>query len=72
MFRYTTVEEEFNDADLGHYVSYGICVTEDDNSILTVSDMSTNRDLVDKLVGLCNEHQLDPIHLLDVIEDALP
>ena len=36
-----------------------------------VSDVSTDRAAVEQLARRCTEGQLDPIHLLDVVEDAL-
>ena len=39
--------------------------------IKAIPDLSTDRMAVEKLVGLCNDLQLDPIHLDDVVEDFL-
>ena len=39
--------------------------------IAFVSDVSTDRAAVEQLARRCTEGQLDPIHLLDVVEDAL-
>ena len=39
--------------------------------IKAVPDLSTDRMAVEKLVGLCNDLRLDPIHLDDVVEDFL-
>ena len=63
------VFEEMIEADgVGRYITYGIaCVCEGERS--AVSDLSLDRDKVQKLADLCNELQLDPVHLLDVAED---
>ncbi len=72
MFQYEVIEENFEDSELGTYTSYGIIAMRDGEKLFCVSDMSLRRELVSELVKLCNELQLDPIHLYDVIEDALP
>ena len=63
------VFEEMIEADgVGRYITYGIaCVCECERS--AVSDLSLDRDKVQRLADLCNELQLDPVHLLDVAED---
>ncbi len=71
MYRYSTIEESFDDEELGNYISYGITVRSNGETIMTISDMSLNRELVDELVSRCNSLQLDPLHLYDVIEDAI-
>lgn len=51
---------------------YGISVNgSNTNAPLLFHDISTNQDDVVKLISLCNELQLDPIHIRDVIEDFL-
>lgn len=48
------------------YHSYGIrCDSAE------ISDLSCDRQKVEKLVGLCNRLALDPVHLLDIAEDFL-
>ena len=44
----------------------------EDEEIITVSDVSLDKAFVEGLAKLCTELQLDPIHLFDVVEDALP
>ena len=36
-----------------------------------INDISTNKEKVEKLVFLCNELELSPIHIYDVIDDFL-
>lgn len=42
-----------------------------EREVAFVSDVSTDRAAVEQLARRCTEGQLDPIHLLDVVEDAL-
>lgn len=49
--------------------TYGIGLTDCEN--LSIEDISTDKDFVDNLVNLCNRFQVDPIHLFDVVEDAV-
>ena len=35
------------------------------------ADLSTDKHSVQRLVEKCNEYQLEPIHMFDVIEDFL-
>ena len=39
--------------------------------IKAIPDLSTDQMEVEKLAGLCNKLQLDPIHLDDVVDDFL-
>ena len=58
-----------------YIVTYGIaCIEEDDGIkelISQIPDVSTNLEEVEQLVTLCNEQQLSPIHLQDVVDDLL-
>ena len=51
------------------HIGYGIGYTE--NSVLSFEDLTLNPIAVEKLVKLCNELNLSPIHLKDVVEDFL-
>lgn len=52
---------------------YGIEVWENqtDSLICAIEDVFTSRCQAKELAELCNRLELDPIHLYDVIEDAL-
>ena len=54
---------------------FGIAVVEEYDGITTIlesiSDISSNIKPVKRLVEVCNNLQLDPIHLQDVISDFL-
>ena len=51
------------------HIGYGIGYTQ--NSVLSFEDLTLNRTDAAKLVTLCNELDLSPIHLNDVVEDFL-
>ena len=75
MYRYLPIKERLYMDEIGEYISFGIRVIQDTDSekaeILYVSDVSLDFDFVNQLTELCNTLQLEPIHLLDVIEDRL-
>ena len=75
MFRYTLRKENLFNPDVGCYISFGIAAFEETDSgwvrCAFVSDVSTDDKAVLELVQRCNEQQLFPIHLLDVIVDFL-
>ena len=51
------------------YIGYSIGYTE--NSALSFEDLTLDPIAIAKLVKLCNELDLSPIHLKDVVEDFL-
>lgn len=65
---YCVICENLHHVDLGNYNTYGIKVL---NSGKVIHDISTNKKDVVFMVYLFNKHQLNPIHLLEVIEDLL-
>ena len=75
MLEYCTLEERFETEETGPYRSYGLRLVERlDNSemeVLTFSDISTRREVVDDMARRFTEQQLHPIHLRDVVEDLL-
>ena len=56
-------------------IGFGIAAVEEYDGITTIlesiSDISANIEPVEHLVELCNNLQLDPIHLQDVVTDFL-
>lgn len=58
----TTIKDEKNTSIITYGISYG-------NS--KISDISTDKSKVEKLVSLCNKLNLSPAHINDVIEDFL-
>ena len=72
IYQYMSVKEIYID---GH-TSYGIAVLVhyDDGStavLQTISDISDDPEQIRDLVRRCNENQLSPLHLPEVIEDFL-
>ena len=59
------------------YTTYGIaaralCGSEQNNvTVASVPDISTDGEAVDVLVAHCNRLALSPVHLNDVVEDFL-
>ena len=58
--------KEYGDAGID---TYGIGLDDCEN--LSIEDISTDESFVSNLVNLCNHFQVDPIHLFDVVEDAI-
>lgn len=73
MVTYKVIKENLQSCEFGRYVSYGICVySEEARMILkSISDIFFEKDKAEQLAVLCNENRLDPIHLSEVIEDAI-
>lgn len=72
MFQYVPFEESLQSDELGSYISFGIKAVDSSNRITTsVSDVSTDEAFVADLCNRCTLQQLNPIHLLDVIEDNI-
>lgn len=73
MFIYKVVEENLRNSELGSYIAYGISVyLRATNVILiSISDIFLERNKAEKLVELCNKNGLEPIHLREVVEDAI-
>jgi hypothetical protein len=55
--------------------AFGIAAVEEYDGITTIlesiSDVSSDIDAIERLVEVCNNLQLDPIHLQDVVSDFL-
>lgn len=75
MFRFRPVKQFLFSDELGEYVSYGIHVF-----LLTpagcaeagfFSDISCDPGFVELLARRCTREQLDPLHLPDIVADAL-
>lgn len=59
--------------DTGDYTSYGIDVFNSQSNVLirSIPDISLEKELLKNLISLCNDLQLDIIHLDDVVDDFL-
>lgn len=75
MYLYHPHKESLYSPCLGHYVTYALCAyndaTDAQSLVQEVPDVSTDFCFVSGLAQLCTEHQLEPTHLLDVVEDTL-
>ena len=69
--QYELVEERHEDPEMGSYISYGIALKEEENIIRTIADVFLDKGKAEEFIGRCNEFKLSPIHLEEVIEDAL-
>lgn len=75
MFRYLPFENESHSPCIGSYCTFGLRVLLSQNGIekevMLLPDISTDFSFVLRLAELFTRKQLDPIHLLDVLEDSL-
>ncbi len=74
MVKYIVCENKLS-LDGCEYTTYGVEARKYINGkwdiIERVSDISTNREAVEKLCEKCNTHRLSSIHLKDVAEDLI-
>lgn len=61
----------FDEDNKAHTV-YGIDLSENGIVKKSIKDIFFDSTSAERLVELCNSCNLSPIHLMDVIEDALP
>lgn len=60
------------DEDANKYTVYGIeAVDSKGKVLLSFSDIFFDKQKAEHFVNLCNENDLELIHLADVVEDAL-
>lgn len=75
MFQYLPIENEIISPYLGNYQTFGLRVcridTYIDEEIMCLPDISTDYFFVLRLAELFTRKQLDPLHLLEVLEDLL-
>lgn len=75
MYYYALAEGDFWLPDTGSYHSFGLQAVKIEHDLRTVSlavpDISTDKDFVLSLAHRFTFYQLDPIHLLDALEDIL-
>lgn len=73
--KYETTEEQLLENE--KVMTYGILVYYYDDiscentKIVSINDISTYKEQVEKLVNLCNKLSLSPLHLMDVILDFI-
>ena len=77
MYVYCCYTERRISAELGSYYCFGLaaqklnCKDGTIKDVASLPDISLNRRFVERLARLFTEYQLDPVHLLDAVEDAL-
>lgn len=77
MFVYRCCAERRSSPDEGSYDCFGLMVQRLDckhrpsPALALVPDISVDRTFVEHLAELYTAYQLDPVHLLDAVEDAL-
>lgn len=72
---YEVNQEKNSHIDIGTYDSYGInvyvCVNDRNMFLMNVPDLFLDEHKALEFAKLCNEEQLELVHLSDVIEDIL-
>lgn len=71
---YRVVAQKEINLDIGEYLSYGIqiiCGSTSQECVKIIEDISDRQEFVLHLVHACNSCELDPIHFMDVVEDAI-
>ena len=75
VYTYRDVCQKLSAPELGPYTTYGILAARDlrgcQQVVQFISDVSLDRAFVEALARRCTAAQLDPCHLLDVVEDAI-
>ena len=75
MLQYIPVEEECFSPEIGPYRSFGIAAVRiaggEEERLAYVADVSPDREMVAQLATSCTTAQLDPVHLIEVVLDAL-
>jgi len=71
--RYIVIGERRYSPELGAYRAYGILAVRADRKrrMAYISDVSADRAFVSGLAERCTDGRLSPIHLRDVVMDAL-
>jgi len=71
MFRYLPIENEVYSPYIGQYHTFGLLVLQEDEELMILPDVSTDFDFTLRLASLFTRKQLNPLHLLDALEDIL-
>ena len=73
-YTYIVVQSMYKNGDITR-IGFGIAAVEEYDGVTTIlestSDLSSDIEPIERLVELCNDLQLDPIHLQDVVTDFL-
>lgn len=72
MYRYMPIEEEQYLPELGRYRTYGIRVeNEERETVMILSDVSPDFEMVSDLADRCTRGKLEPEHLRDVVLNTI-
>lgn len=50
---------------------YGIKVSKNGEGLFTFKNITFSEDVIKRFAGLCNKHQISPVHFDDVLENFL-
>lgn len=68
MCRYVVFEERRVLEGSQEYTDYGIGLA---GSSARIPDISTEKSVTEELVSLLNSEDVDPVHMMDIVEDHL-
>ena len=75
MIEYYTNQESFYAEGVGPFTAYGIGVRENNQcnkkTLQSIPNVFLDRQKAERLAAMCNYLKLDPLHLFDVVEDAV-
>ncbi len=75
MYLYLIIRGHTISDDNTKHTTYGIKVLFFDGTLITeklrIPDISTDYDMITHVAALCTNEQLDPIHLVDIVQDML-
>ncbi len=71
MYLYRIFSEDLYSDEFGNYIGYGIEALDGMRIVASVSDISTDKEMVEKLCRDCTELGLCPRQLENVVEDKI-
>lgn len=71
MRAYSVISESLFGEEIGEYTSFGLVCIDSGNEILRISDLSPERNDVERFCRLLNLYHIPPDDLTDYLEDFL-
>lgn len=75
MVNYYYVEEKLHNSSIGNYTAYAITAYKEESNkktrIAYISDVFLDEAFAKHFIHICNTMNVDPVHLPDLIEEAL-
>ena len=68
---YRITEQRADNGGAGMRPCFGVALYIGDECVRVIGDISPDREAVQKLIGLFNDEELDPVHLDQAVEDFL-